>query len=83
MVDYHTCNSLLAANLGLLYNNPMLLSQPYRTLDSWPIIGARLRRRRKQVAFAMVEAVESFAGLLVFWKIKERQQATKPNKDWR
>jgi hypothetical protein len=63
----------------------MLLSQPYRTLDSWPIIGARLRRRRKQVAFAMVEAVESFAGLLVFWfwKIKERQQATKPNKDWR
>jgi hypothetical protein len=31
----------------------------------------------------MVEAVESFAGLLVFWRIKERQQAAKPNKEWR
>jgi hypothetical protein len=83
MADYHTCNSLFATNLGLLYNNPMLLDQPYKTLDSWPIIGARLRRSRKLVALTMVEAVESWAGLLVFWKIKERQQATKPNKEWR
>jgi hypothetical protein len=82
MVDYHTCNSLFATNLGLLYNNPMLLSQPYKILDSWPIIGARLRRSRKLVALTMVEAVESWAGLVMFWRLKEQQLAVKPNKEW-
>jgi len=83
MADYHTCNSLFAANLGLLYNNPMLLDQPYKALDSWPIIGKRLRFSRKLVAWAMVEATESIVGLMHFKDLKEQQRRVKPNKEWR